>query len=98
MATSVAFELFALRLEAYGPGAIDPAAARLLARGPQWLELRNLLRSYGLTRAEIAMLTGRRHPQGCACWQCVLALHRRAMHHRNKLDREASKRRPRLSR
>jgi hypothetical protein len=74
--TRRAFELLALRLEVHGPEAATRAAVRDLRSGPITLEARNLLRSHGFTRAEIAELMGKAHPSGCACWRCVLALNK----------------------
>jgi hypothetical protein len=70
------FELLALRLEVHGPEAATAAAVRDLRSGPLALQVRNLLRSHGFTRTEIAELMGEAHPSGCACWRCVIALNK----------------------
>ena len=71
----VRFELLALRLYVYGLEALDYRVAKGLLRSSLWLETRNLLRRHGLPPGEIAELSGR-HPKGCACWGCVIALNR----------------------
>ena len=76
MVTTLArFELLALRLYVHGPEAAERRPIRALARSPLWLETRCLLRSHGFSEAEIATLM-QVHPQGCACWKCVMALYR----------------------
>ena len=55
----VSYETLWLRCMVLGPeGANDRRQIRQLARSHLWLETRNLLRSYGFTEAEIAMLMG----------------------------------------
>lgn len=78
-------ELLALRLEVHGPEAATELAVRELSNGPVVLHVRNLLRSHGFTRREIADLMGERHPQGCACWACVISLHQAVHNHVAKL-------------
>ena len=76
-------ELLALRLEVHGLEAATPERCRELR--DKALELRNLLRSHGFTRTEIAELMGNAHPTGCACWGCVRALHKAVCNHVAKL-------------
>lgn|SRR5215471_15930539 len=76
-------ELLALRLEVHGPDGVSVAAVRELR--DRALEVRNLLRSHGFTRTEIAELMGDVHPTGCACWKCVRALNQAVRNHVAKL-------------
>ena len=71
------FERLALGLIVHGPTAATIATVRPLAYSPLWLETRNLLREHGFTEAEIAHLMNK-HPAGCPCWECVIALNRAA--------------------
>lgn len=69
------YEHLAFRLEIWGADAATCEAIRRLMRSTMAMETQWLLRSHGFTAADIAMLTGI-HPRGCACWECVRALHR----------------------
>jgi hypothetical protein len=79
-----AFELFALRLEAYGPTAVTLPVVRRLASTEVWLELRMLLREHGFTEAEIAYLMDV-HPPGCPCWKCAWGLYLEVRDHLTRL-------------
>ena len=75
-------ELLALRLEVHGPEAATEAAVRELR--PVAQRVRNLLRSHGFSEEEIAELmvdVPPRHRSGCACWPCVIALHKAVRNH-----------------
>lgn len=87
MPTSPTFERLALRLYVHGPDGMDVRAAKSLLRGPLWLETRNLLRGYGFEPSEISAIAGKKHPKGCACWDCVIALNRAV---RRTTNRKAS--------
>jgi|SRR5262252_4184619 len=84
------FELLALRLLVHGPDAASPVLIRELR--DRALEVRNLLRSHGFTRTEIAELMGDVHPTGCACWVCVRALNQAVRNHVAKLRKRHSRR------
>jgi hypothetical protein len=90
-------ELLAFQLELHGAIALKSPVIRRLARSGVFLELRILLREYGLQEGEISQLMGR-HPSGCPCWTCVLRLNRwvRA-HHRKLKEKAGTRRRPLIS-
>jgi len=67
-------ERLAWALAVHGAWQVPRREVTALADGPLAVELMALLREY-FTKAEISQLVGR-HPDGCPCWDCVLALHR----------------------